>query len=245
MKFTIGYLYYDLLNLYGENGNIKVLKKQLENQGISVSINFVTVDDELNFEKYDLVYIGAGTENNQKIALRHLLKYKQEIKLAIENNKFFLVTGNSIELFGKHILDKKKRKYRALEVFKYSAKEEEFRMIDESLFKSDLIEQEIVGFQNQGSVIKDLKNPLFKVIKGIGSYPNSKNEGLHYNNFYGTYLVGPILVRNPDLLKYFIKELVCSKNSNFKFKKFNLKLEYDAYNTFINNFYKEEVKTTI
>ena len=244
MKLTIGYLYYDLLNLYGESGNIKILKKQLEKQGISVSIKFVTIDDELEFDKYDLVYIGAGTEHNQKLALHHLLKYKEKISSAIENNKFFLITGNSIELFGKHILDKNKRKYKALEVFKFSAKEEEFRMIDEALFKTDLIDTDILGFQNQGSVIKDLKEPLFNVVKGIGSCPNSNKEGIHYKNFYGTYLIGPILVRNPELLKYFIKDLIKSKNAKFKFNTFDLKIENEAYKTFINNYHEEEIKAT-
>ena len=88
MIITIGYLYYDLLNLYGENGNIKALKKQLEDQGINVTIKFLTIDDDLDFNKYDFVYIGAGTENNQKIALKHLIKYKNDIKKYIEDNKF-------------------------------------------------------------------------------------------------------------------------------------------------------------
>lgn len=243
MKITIGYLYYDLLNLYGENGNIKILKKQLEHQGVSVSIKFVTVDDNLDFNQYDLVYIGAGTENNQKIALKHLLKYKEQIKDAIENNKYFLITGNSIELFGKYIYDKNKKKHKALDIFKYTVKEEEFRMIDEAIFKTDLIDKEVIGFQNQNSVIKDLKYPLFDVVKGIGSYPNSTKEGIHYRNFYGTYLIGPILGRNPELLKYFVTSLIKSKNSKFKFKNFDIKLEYEAYNNFINKFYRE--RTTV
>ena len=78
----IAHLYYDLLNLYGENGNIKALKKELENQGLNVYIHFLTIDDELDLEKYDFVYIGAGTENNQKIVLPHLMKYKNIIKNA-------------------------------------------------------------------------------------------------------------------------------------------------------------------
>lgn len=244
MKLTIGYLYYDLLNLYGENGNIKILKKQLENQGISVSVKFLTIDDNLNFDEYDLIYIGAGTEHNQKLALKHLLKYKKQVKDAIDNNKFFLITGNSIELFGKYILDKSKKKHKALEVFKFTTKEEEFRMIDEAIFKTDLFKEEMIGFQNQNSVIRDLKEPFFSVTKGIGSYPNSKKEGIHYKNFYGTYLIGPILARNPLFLKYFIEELIRSKNTNFKFHKFDLKLEMDAYNTYLEKFYREEKKTT-
>ena len=51
MKITILHLYYDLMNLYGESGNVKALKKQLEDQGVDVSIKFLTIDDELNFIK--------------------------------------------------------------------------------------------------------------------------------------------------------------------------------------------------
>ena len=61
MEIKIAHLYYDLMNLYGENGNIKALKKQLEHQGISTKILFLTIDDTLNFDEYDVVYIGAGT----------------------------------------------------------------------------------------------------------------------------------------------------------------------------------------
>ncbi|MDD4298640.1 MAG: glutamine amidotransferase [Bacilli bacterium] len=241
MKLTIAHLYYDLLNLYGENGNVKVLKKQLENQGMNVTVKFVTVDDDLEFDKYDLVYIGAGTEQNQKIALNHLLKYKDNIKDMIENNKVFLVTGNAIDLFGKYILNKNNKKYKALGVFPYTVKEEDFRMIDEALFKFDLLNLNILGFQNQSSVIRELTHPWFNVIQGVGSYPGSSKEGIRYKNFYGTYLVGPILARNPKLLEYFIKELVNSKVNNFKFKKFDLKIEIAAYDMFMNNFYKETV----
>ena len=39
MKINILHLYYDLMNLYGENGNVLCLKKYLENQNIDVTID--------------------------------------------------------------------------------------------------------------------------------------------------------------------------------------------------------------
>lgn len=236
----IAHLYYDLLNLYGENGNIKALKKELENQGLKVYIHFLTIDDELELDKYDFVYIGAGTEDNQKIVIPHLLKYKDEIKNEIENGKFYFITGNAINLFGKYILSNNK-KIKTLGIFDFYSKEEDFRMIDESIMKCEFIDKPIIGFQNQSTVIKENNYPMFKVIKGIGSYPNSKDEGIKYKNFYGTYLIGPILVRNPELLKYVIKELITNNDINFKFKKFDLKQNINAYNEFINNYYKSLV----
>lgn len=243
MKLIIAHLYYDLLNLYGENGNVKVLKKQLENQGIDVSIKLVTIDDDLEFDKYDLVYIGAGTERNQKIALSHLITYKDIIKKMIDKNKFFLITGNSLDMFGQFIFDKDNIKHKGIGMFSYTVKEEAFRMIDEALFNLPMLNIKILGFQNQSSVIKKLDNPLFDVIEGIGSYPGSSKEGTHYKRFYGTYLIGPLLVRNPKLLEHFVRELIISKDKHFNFKKFDLKIETAAYNKFIDNFYKETVQS--
>lgn len=235
MKLTIAYLYYDLLNLYGENGNVKILKKQLEDQGVNVVIKFLTIGDELNFNSYDLVYIGAGTEKNQKLALNHLLNYKEEIKKSIENNKFFLITGNAIELFGEYIIDNNNKKYHALEIFNYYSKEENFRLIDEAIFKFKNSDEYVIGFQNQSSVIRNLENPLFDVIKGIGSNNKDMIEGIKYNNFFGTYLIGPLLARNPNILKNLVKELINYKKNNFKLKKFNLTLETKAYKTYLEN----------
>lgn len=241
MTITIAHLYYNLLNLYGESGNVKALQYQLESQGIHVKIKFLTLGDTLNFDDYDFIYIGAGTEENQKLALKHLMKYKEEVKKAIEEETFFLITGNSLELFGKCIIDKKEKRIKALHAFDFYTKQENFRMVDEALVKSKFIKPYILGFQNQGSVIKSNENVMFEVIKGIGSFPNSKIEGIHYNHFYGTYLIGPILVRNPELLKYFVKQLIKSKQADFKLKRFNLSLETKAYDEFMKHYYSDYI----
>ena len=126
-------------------------------------------------------------------------------------------------------------------MFDFDVKQEEVRMVDEVLFKTDLINKYILGFQNQSGHIKsDILN-LFDVVKGIGSYIGSKKEGIHYKNFYGTYVIGPILVRNPELLKYLVKEIINKNNKNFKFKKFNQKLEIEAYDNFMSRNYQEYI----
>lgn len=235
------HLYYDLLNLYGENGNIKALKNTLEQLGIDVYIKFVTLNEEINLKNVDLLYIGMGTINNQKLALEHIRKYKKEIEGYINNNGFVLATGNAIELFGKKInyLEKSKK---ALETFDYEASEINFKIADEVLCKYTNIKNYIIGFTNRNSVIKeDIKNPLFEIVKGTGNNLYNTKDGFQFKNFYGTYLIGPILIRNPEFLKYLIKKIVTSKNKNFKFKKFDLTLENKAYNEFMNNYYKEYI----
>lgn len=242
MKITIMHLYYDLLNLYGESGNIKALKNTLEQIGIDVYIKFVTLDEEINLKNVDLLYIGMGTISNQKLAIDHICKYKKEIKEYIDNNGFVLATGNAIELFGKKInyLDKTKK---ALDIFNYESSEINFKIADEVLCKYENIKPYLIGFTNRNSVIKeDIETPLFKIIKGTGNNLYNNKDGFQFKNFYGTYLIGPILIRNPEFLKYLIKKIVTNKNKSFKLKKFDLTLENKAYHEFMNNYYKDYIK---
>lgn len=236
MKITILYLYYDILNLYGESGNMKALKQYLEALNIDVHIKFATLNDEINLKNVDMIYLGMGSENNQLLALKHLKKYKKEIKEYILNGNFVLATGNSLELFGKAIDQEK-----ALNIFSFSSKKVEYRIVDEALYKTNLLSSYILGFTNRNSILINNDNPLFNVIKGVGCEPNENIEGYHYKNFYGTYLIGPILIRNPEFLRYLVNELIKFKNPEFKIKRIKLKLEENAYNEFMKNYYSEYI----
>ena len=86
MKINILCLYYDLMNLYGDTGNIRVLKYHLDDLKIKYNIDYLSIDDKLDFSKYDLVLIGASTEENRAICLKHLIKYKKDIDKAIFGN---------------------------------------------------------------------------------------------------------------------------------------------------------------
>ena len=202
----IAYLYYDFLNLYGESGNIKIISNILKYNKIKHEILYLSLDDKLDFDKYDLVYIGSGTEDNLLIALKHLSKYKNDIKKYIEDNKFILITGNSIDMFGKKIEDTK-----ALNIFDYEVTKDKRKM-------EEVYNDKILGFINNNSYNSEY----------------SDTDIIRYNNFYGTYILGPILVRNPNLVKKFLNDLTNKK------LKYDLKLETKAYNEFVKNF-KENV----
>lgn len=229
------HLYYDLMNLYGENGNIKAIKSYLEQLGINVKIKFVTIDDEIKLNNIDFIYIGSGTEENQKLVLNHLKKYKKEIKDYIDKNKFILATGNSFELFGRKLTINKKN-YECLELFEYNTIAEDFRIVDEVIVNSNLIDKPIIGFVNHYGIIKDIKTPLFKMVKGTGNYPKCEDEGFSYLNFYGTHIIGPILVRNPYLLTMMMNNLIKQKDKKFKFKKINLNFEIEAYQHYLKKY---------
>lgn len=245
----IAHLYYDLLNLYGENGNIRFLEKMLKNQDIDVKVTKFSIGDKIDFNSYDFYYIGCGSDENLLIVLDDIKKYKEEIKKCIDEDKFFLATGNSIELFGTVIFAEDNDNqgalvpYEGLGIFDYHSPLEKERIVGEQYFETDLIKEKIIGFQNRSHSLEGCNDNLFKVISGTGySSTNSSYEGIHKNNFYGTYLFGPILVRNPYFTDYLVKNLCNDKDIKYKKPDENA-IWYKAYHEYLNNFYNNEKST--
>ena len=107
MNIRMLYLYPELMNLYGEHGNVELLEKCFRQSGLDVICDRKSVSDDINFEDYNIAYIGCGTESASYKALESLKKYKREIESFIESNKVLIATGNSYELFGDYINDDK------------------------------------------------------------------------------------------------------------------------------------------
>lgn len=224
----IAHLYYDLMNLYGENGNIKALETAFKRQGVQVTIDYVTKGNKIDFNKYDIFYMGMGTEDAQELAREDILRYKTEIKKIIFK-KYFIMTGNSYELFGKKINDKP-----ALGIFNFTSKYVRNRIVKEQVYKTYFLNEPIIGFQNRGSINDNTENHLFEVIDGNADNQNSIHEGIHIDNFYGTYTIGPLLIRNPHLLDKIVQDYFEEKDTNYK--EFKDTYEYKAYYEYLDNF---------
>jgi hypothetical protein len=215
MKITIGYLYNDLLNLYGDEGNIKALKYHLEEQDVKVEIKNMTIGDEKNFDDVDFLYIGCGTEHNILTALEDLKKDKDKIEKYLKDGKILLSTGNSVELFGNYLIINKKIK--ALGIMDYVCMHQD-RIVKDVKIKTNLVEDEIIGFENHNG-------------KNISTTDDIFNEG----TFYGTYIIGPILVRNPKLCSKLVHKLIDSKEKDFNYKEEDYEFEIEAYKKAVNN----------
>lgn len=220
MKIVIAHLYYDLLNLYGECGNVRILQKTLEENGFDVYVKLLTVGDEFNFDEYDFVYMGMGLKENLEIANEHLLGYKKELDKYIKSKKCILCTGNSYELFGKKIILEDKE-IKCLGLFDFESEVLEKRNINEISASCSLSDKTIIGFVNCGSSNNLKKDNFLTDINDTGN-----KEGIHVNNFIGTYLIGPILVRNPQLLKKVIANIILSKDSKYDIDKLEYDLEF-------------------
>ena len=101
-ELNICHLYPDLLNLYGDRGNIIALKKRCEWRGISVNISDVTLGDAFDTQNYDIIFLGGGQDYEQEIIRDDMLNEKgNEIKNAINNGKVFLAICGGYQLLGK------------------------------------------------------------------------------------------------------------------------------------------------
>ena len=217
------HLYYDLMNMYGENGNMRALVKSLEKQGFKVVVDFKSLNEEIEFKKYNFIYIGTGTDENYELAKEDLKKFVKEMKECISNKVFFLATGNALDLFSE------------LHILNFKVKKIDFRIIGEQIYHYKDINKTIIGFQNRDKVIvENHEKYLFDVIKGTGYDLNYMYEGINNNNFYGTYLLGPLLIRNP----YFLEHLVKCITDQYKIDYVNVEhdISYKAYEEFLNNF---------
>ena len=202
------HLFADLCNLYGDYGNVCALTRALENKGPSVEVEYQSIDDTIDISGADFVFIGSATERNQKVALEYLQDYKDNIKAAIDNGTVILATGNSFEMFGQSVTDCDGVKYDGLALFPYETTEGKERIVTDSLCGTSLCGGDIIGFVNKASLTTGVTSPLFDVKQGSGNVKDEIKEGVHYGNFYGTHLIGPVLIRNPQLCECFAEMLI-------------------------------------
>ena len=202
------HLFADLCNLYGDYGNVCALKRALENKGQNVEIEYQSIDDAIDISGADFVFIGSATERNQKVALEYLQGYKDNIKTALDNGTVILATGNSFEIFGQSVTDCDGVKHEGLSFFPYETIEGKERIVTDSLCDTSLCGGDIIGFVNKASLTTGATSPLFDIKQGSGNGKDDSQEGVHYGNFYGTHLIGPVLIRNPQLCEYFADILI-------------------------------------
>lgn len=229
MEIKVLHLYHDLMNLYGEYGNICAVERYFEKQGAVVTVDKLSLYDEVDFSAYDFIYIGSGTEEKQLKALNDLKANKSDIFSAYENGTVILATGNSFEIFGKSITSPNGTKTEGLGWFDMETTvTNKQRTLTDEVCTAEFLESPCVGFINKASETVSREKPMFTADFGAGNSKQDKNEGIIKGNFYGTHLTGPCLVKNPHLLEYFAS--LIAKKKGFEIKPIELKYETKAYN---------------
>lgn len=233
MEFKILHLYYDILNLYGEHGNVLALERYLSSQGGEVTVDKMSLGETPNFNEYDIVYLGSGTEEAEITVLEDIKQHRTNIINALDENVIFLATGNSFELFGREITDSKGVVYKALSLFDFTVTlTDKSRTLCDQLCSSEISPLPFVGFINKASEIYGIENPIFSVIHGKGNHEDSNMEGIREGSFFGTHLTGPCLVKNPHLAEFVVK--IIDEKKGIPFAPFPFEYEKKAYQITLN-----------
>ncbi len=197
------HLYHDIMNLYGDYANVSAMQRILEKSGEEVAIDHISLCEKAELSVYDFIFIGSGTEKNQKVVLNDLLQYKDALKSYIESGKVLLMTGNSFELLGKSITDGAGKRYEGLGLYDFTTSEKSGeRMTADIICTADFLSEPLVGFINKSSELSGISAHLFHTQFGVGDNAADKTEGVRDKNFFGTHMIGPILMKNPHFLSY-------------------------------------------
>ena len=210
MELNICHLYPDILNLYGDRGNIITMKRRLEGRGIKVNIDECSIGQPLNADKYDIFFIGGGQDFEQEVLLRDLSSGKaQDIRTAVEEEKTFLAICGGYQMLGEYYKtwDGVQLDFiGAIGVHTIGANE---RMIGNYMFRTtpESGDTVVVGFENHSgkTYLSEQVAPLGMMLSGNGNNGEDKTEGARYKNVFGTYSHGSLLPKNPVLCDFILQ----------------------------------------
>lgn len=211
MSIQLLHLYPDLMNLYGEYANVAALRRSLERQGAEVIVRTGTLYQDIDFSGADFLYMGAGTESAQLTALEDLRRYESAVRAALERGAVVLATGNAMEVFGRSITGPDGAEHAGLGLFPFCTTVSGTERIQgDCLAVGAATGQVAVGFVNKASQTTDVEHPLFRMEHGPGNNAGTAEDGVWEGSFYGTHLIGPLLMKNPHVNAYFT-ELLCRR----------------------------------
>ena len=203
MDLKICHLYPDVLNLYGDGGNIRCLAQRLRWRGIGAEVTKMPIGAAESLAGYDLIFIGGGQDFEQEVLLEDLHRGRdRELKAAVQDGVTILAICGGYQMLGAYYEthDGKRCDFvGALDLYTVGARE---RMIGNYMYKADekLGGFTVVGFENHSGKTRlgPKVEPLGKVLAGFGNNGEDGTEGAHYKNVFGTYSHGPLLPKNPD-----------------------------------------------
>lgn len=196
---VIEILYGEVANLHGDIGNIEFIKKCFKD----ATIIETTLKQKPYFvdHQVDFIYMGSLNEYFQQLIIEQLKPFISQIKKMIKDGVVMLFTGNSWEMLGDSISydDIELEALNLFNIRSYSSYSKRYNSLVIANFK----DIEIVGYKSQFSYAKIENEIVFlQTNEGNGSDFIGIEEGIHYNNCFCTYLLGPILVLNPCFTKY-------------------------------------------
>lgn len=220
-SLDVCWMYHDIMDLYGDKGNMMVLKKRCEDRGIKFTLDTCGIQQKKDLSNYDLVFLGGGADKEQISLIPDLLSRKENIQKAMDEKTFILLICGGYQLFGQYYIAADGSKINGLGFYPYytDTGEQGKRCIGNIIInaKLDDLETKIIGFENHGGQTKNVDTPLGKVLKGYGNSFDAGFEGFYNGKILGTYLHGPLLPKNPEVADFVITKALQKRHPSFTY----------------------------
>ncbi len=241
-ELTILHLFPDLLNLYGDSGNIAALTKRLTWRDMDAAVLCHTDREApIDFGQADILFLGGGADKEQALVLEILKSQKDAFTAYVENGGVLLALCGGFPMLGTS-LETPEGMVEGLGVLKIQTKASKKRMIGDVILSSAFTQTPICGFENHpGITLIGDYTPLGKVLTGFGSDGTGSYEGVLYKNVFASYLHGPLLPRNPELCDAILLRALKKKYPDFDtLSPLDDQLEQAANKYIVSNFSKTE-----
>ena len=204
-SLTIGHLYPELLNLYGDRGNILCMEQRCRWRGIEAHTVGFRLNDNIDFSQLDIILIGGGSDREQLLVCNRLKEIRQDFAAYVENGGVVLAICGGYQLLGHHY-KMGEETIEGLHLIDLTTERGEGRLIGNLIIQSRQFATPLVGFENHGgrTYLGQGLKPLGYVLYGNGNNGKDGGEGVLYKNLVGTYLHGPLLPKNPHLCDYLL-----------------------------------------
>ena len=193
------WVYPDLLSTYGDRGNLLVLERRARLRGLDVEAVMVNADQRVP-QHADIYLMGGGEDLPQILAARRL-RADGGLAAAAQGGAVIFAVCAGYQLLGMEFGGENGQPLPGLEILNIRSGRGQRRGVGEILADADpsLDVPRLTGFENHQGVTRlgPGVEPLARVVAGVGN--GDGTEGALAGRVVGTYLHGPVLVRNPGL----------------------------------------------
>lgn len=198
-------LYPELLNLYGDGGNVTALLRRCEWRGIEAEVVAVRFGERVDLRDADLLYLGGGTDREQAMAREGLWGAAAELRAYVEDGGATLAVCGGYELMGTSCVlgDETVEGFGVIDA---RAERGEERLVGNVLLETELCGEPVVGYENHVGrmYLGESARPFGRVVRGSGNDASSGHEGCVHRNLVGTYVHGPLLPKNPGVADWLL-----------------------------------------
>ena len=207
---VIAHLLPDLLNLYGDGGNVRILEQRLRWRDIPVEVRRVGHGESIDLSQVDLVFLGGGPDREQKLASEQLLAMKGGLAAYVESDGPLLAICGGYQILGRQWLwgDELVEGLGVLDMETRRPGTSADRLIDNMVLESPLASHPVVGYENHAgrTYLGEGVEGFGRVVSscGRGNNDDDRVEGARYKNVVGTYSHGPLLSKNPEVADWLL-----------------------------------------